>query len=235
MVRENVWEEVGSKYADYPKEENQYLFDHATQLKLVRVGQTANEASFPCPVDPHAFSFGTTERGGFVSTSLLIVVSGDYFGWAVTRFRPKGCTTFLCFSVEKEIAQNPARTPKKAIGPTFDATLGFIEDKDGARCDHFAFRLDQSAGNAGDYPPTSGFEDEEGIARGLDPTLPRGLSPSWRRIIGLRGGIRVGHEEGGLDIAKDDIETRRKAAMDGEEGIYQYTLTRRWGKGRKKR
>jgi len=70
-----------------------------------------------------------------------MVISGVCVCWVVTRFRAEGDTTFLCFSVEKEIAQNPARTPKKAIGPTFDATLSLIEDKDGARCDHFPFRL----------------------------------------------------------------------------------------------
>ena len=161
-------------------------------------------------------------------------IPGVYVGWTVTGFGAKGGTALLCFSVEKEIAQNPARTPEKAIGPTFDATLGLIEDKDGAGCDHFAFRLDKPAGDTGDHSPTSGFEDEEGIARGLDPTLPRGLCPSWRRIIRLGGRIRVGHEEGGLDITKEVIETRRKASMDGVEGMNQYSLTRRWGKREKK-
>lgn len=126
-----------------------------------------------------------------------MVVARVRVGGAVTGFRAKGCTTFLCFSVEKEIAKNPAGTPEKAIGPSFDATLRFIEDKDGARCDHLPFRLDQPASNAWDDPSTSGLEDEEGIASGLDPTLPRRLGPCWRRIIGLRGRVRVGHESGG--------------------------------------
>jgi hypothetical protein len=145
----------------------------------------------------------------------LLVISRICFDRAVTRFRAEGGTTFLCFSVEKEIAQNPARAPKKAISPTFDATLSLIEDEDRAGCDHFPFRLHEPASNAGDDSPPSGFEDEEGVARGFDPALPRGLGPSWRSIIGLRGRVRVGHEEGGLDIAKEVIETGRKAAMDG--------------------
>ena len=163
-----------------------------------------------------------------------MVVTGVRVGRAVTGFRAKGCTTFLCFSVEKEIAQDPAGTPKKTIGPSLDATLSFIEDKDGAGCDHFPFRLDQPASNAWDDPPTSGFEDEEGIASGLDPPLPRRLGPCWRRIIRLRGRVRVGHEKGGLNIAKKVIGTRRKAVMERAEGMNQYSLTRRWGKGKKK-
>lgn len=153
---------------------------------------------------------------------------------AVTRLRAEGGTTFLCFSVEKEIAQNPARAPKKPIGPTFDAALGLIEDKDRTGCDHFSFRLHQPASNAGYDSPPSGFEDEEGVARGFDPTLPRGLGPSWGCIIGLRGRIGVGHEEGGLDIAKEVIETGRKAAMDEARGMNQYTLTRQGGKKKKR-
>ena len=227
MVRENVWEKDRSKNADYPKEENQYLFDHATVFKLVRVGQTANETSFPRPVDPHAFSFGTTERGRFASTRLQVVIARVCLRWAVTRFRAKGRPSFLCFSVEKEVAQDPTGTPKKSIGPAFDATLGLIEDENGARGDHLPFRLDQPASDAGDHSPTGGFEDEERIACGFDPALPRGLCPSWRRIIGLRGRVRVGHEKGGLDIAKEAIETGRKAAMDGAEGMNQLSLTRR--------
>lgn len=135
-------------------------------------------------------------------------------GRVVTRLGAEGGPPFLCLSVEKEIAQDPAGTPKKAISPAFDATLGFIEDKDRARCDHFPFRLHQPAGNTGDDSPSSGFEDEEGVACGFDPTLPRGLGPSWRRIIGLRGLIRVGHEDGGLDIAKEEIGARRKAKWE---------------------
>lgn len=153
---------------------------------------------------------------------------------AVTRLGAEGGTTFLCFSVEEEIAQNPARTPKKAIGPAFDATLGLVKDEDGARGDHFPFRLHQPASNAGDDTPPGGFEDEEGVARGFDPALPRGLGPGGGSIIGLRGRIGVGHEEGGLDIAKEVIGTRRKAAMEGARGLNQHTLTRQGGKGKKR-
>lgn len=163
-----------------------------------------------------------------------MTIARVWVDWAVARFRAKGSTTFLCFSVEKEIAQNPAGTPKEAVGPTFDSALCLVEHKDGARCDHLTFRLDQPAGNTGDHSPTSGFEDEQSIARGLDPTLPRGLGPSWRRIIGLRGRVWVGHEKGCLDIAKEMIETRRKVATDGAEGMNQHSLTRRWGKRKKK-
>ena len=163
-----------------------------------------------------------------------MVISGICFDRAVTRFRAEGGTTFLCFSVEKKVAQNPARAPEKAVGPSFDATLSLIEDKDRAGCDHFPFRLHEPASNAGDEPPPSGFEDEEGVACSFDPALPRGLGPSWGSIIGLRGRIRVGHEEGGLDIAKEVIETRRKAVKDGAGRMNQYTLTRQGGKKKKK-
>ena len=152
----------------------------------------------------------------------------------VTRFRAEGGTTFLCFSVEKEIAQNSAGAPKKAISPTFDAALSLIEDEDRARCDHFPFRLHQPASDAGDDSSPSGFKDEEGIARGFDPTLPGGLGPGCGSVIGLRGRIRVGHEEGWLDIAKEVIGTRRKAAMDGVGGMNQYTLTRQGEKEKKR-
>ena len=122
-----------------------------------------------------------------------MVISRDCVDRTVTRLGAEGGATFLGFSVEEEIAQDPARTPKKAISPAFDATLGLIEDEDGARCDHFPFRLHQSAGDAGNDPSSSGFEDEEGVARGFDPALPRGLGPGWRRLVGLGGRVRVGH------------------------------------------
>ena len=150
----------------------------------------------------------------------------------VTRFRAEGGTTLFCFSVEKEIAQDSAGTPKEAISPPFDAALSLIEDKDGARCDHFPFRLHQAASNAGNDAPSSGLEDEEGIACGFDPTLPGGLGPALRSIVG------VGHgEEGGLDIAKEviGIGTRRKAAMDGAVGMNQHSLTWRGGKKKKRK
>jgi hypothetical protein len=164
----------------------------------------------------------------------LVVISGICVDRAVTRLGAEGGATFFCLSVQEEIAQDPAGTPKKAIGPTFDAALGLVEDEDGARCDHFPFRLHQPASNAGDDTPASGFEDEEGVARGFDPTLPWGLGPSWGSVIGLRGRIGVGHEEGGLDIAKGVIEARRKAAMEGARRMNQYTLTRQGEKGKKR-
>jgi len=123
--------------------------------------------------------------------------SGAWIWGVVTRLGAEGGTTFFCFSVEKEIAQDSAGTPKEAISPTLDAALSLVKDKDGARSDHFPFRLHQAAGNAGDDAPSSGLEDEEGIARGFDPTLPGGLGPALRSIVGVRHG-----EEGGLDIAR---------------------------------
>jgi len=159
-----------------------------------------------------------------------MAISGVWICRVVTRFRAEGGPTLFCFSVEKEIAQDSAGTPKEAISPAFDATLSLVEDKDGARCDHFPFRLHQPTSNARDDTTSSGLEDEEGVACGFDPTLPWGLGPSLRSIIG------VGHgEEGGLDIAKEVIEvgTRRKAAMDGAVGMNQYSLT--WQGGKKKK
>jgi len=50
----------------------------------------------------------------------------------------------------------------------------------------------------------------------------------------LRGWIRVGHEDGGLNIAKEVMETRRKAAMDGAGRMNQHSLTRQGEKGGKK-
>lgn len=142
MVRENVWEKDRSGNAHHPEVESGYLFYHSAQFKLVRVGQAANKASFPCPVDPHAFSFGTTEGGGLVSARLWMVIARAWVGWTVTRFRAQDGPTFLCFSVEKEIAQDPTGTPIEAIGPTLDAALCLVEDEDGARSDHPSFRLD---------------------------------------------------------------------------------------------
>ena len=179
------------KEADRSKKKggSRYLFDHATWFKLVRVGQATDEASLSCPVEPHAFTLGTAEGGGFVSSGLWMVISGVWICWVVTRFSAEGGPTFFCFSVEKEIAQDSAGTPKEAISPAFDAALSLVEDKDGARCDHFPFRLYKPTSNAGDNTPSSGLEDEEGVACSFDPTLPRGLGPSLRSIIG------VGHRE----------------------------------------
>jgi len=219
---------------DCPKGENEYLFDHATWFELVRVGQAADETPLPCPVDPHAFSFGTTEGGGFAPARVWMDVCGGFVDRVVARFRAEGGTTFLCFSVEKEIAQNPARTPKKAISPTLDAALSLIEDKDGAGCDHFPFRLHQAAGDAGDDTPPGSLEDEEGVAGGFDPALPRGLGPGGRSIVGVGGRIRVRHGEGGLDIAEGAIGTRRKAGTEEAGGMNQHSLTRRGEKGKKR-
>jgi hypothetical protein len=38
----------------------------------------------------------------------------------------------ISLAVQEEIAKNPTGTPEEAIGPSFDTTLVFIEDKNGA-------------------------------------------------------------------------------------------------------
>jgi len=86
------------------KGESGYLFDHTTWFELVRVGQATDEASFPCPVEPHAFTLGAAEGGGFISSRLRMAISGVWICRVVTRFRAEGGPTFFCFSVEKEIA-----------------------------------------------------------------------------------------------------------------------------------
>lgn len=117
---------------------------------------------------------------------------------------PVAGATLVCLAIKEEIAENTTGTPKVAICPALDAALVLIEDKDGARGDHFTLRIDETPSDPGDETPPGSLEDEQGIARGLDPATPRRLRPcSGHRLVGRW--MLVGRHNGGL-VCIVDVE-----------------------------
>lgn len=103
---------------------------------------------------------------------------------------PMARATFLGLAVEEKVSEDPARTPKEAVGPTLDAALVLVKDEHGAGGDHLALRVDEAPGDAWDHSSACGLEDEQGVARGLYPAGPRGLGPCGGRTLGVAMGVR---------------------------------------------
>ena len=79
------------------------------------------------------------------------------------------CAALVCLAIEEKVAEDARWAPEETVGPALDATLVLVKDKDGARGDHFPFRVDETAGYSWYKAATGGFEDEEGIAGRLYP------------------------------------------------------------------
>lgn len=89
-------------------------------------------------------------------------------------------------AVEEKVAEDAGGRPEEAVSPAFDAGLVLVKDKDGAGSDHLAFAVDEPAGDPWYDASSGGLEHEERIARGRDPSGPRGFRPAARG----RGGGR---------------------------------------------
>lgn len=87
------------------------------------------------------------------------------------------CAPFLGLAIEEEVAQYPAGAPEEPVGPTLDAALVLVEDEDGPRRDHFAFRINQTASYPRNQSPSCGLEDEQCVTRRLYPARPWRLGP----------------------------------------------------------
>lgn len=97
---------------------------------------------------------GSTERSRRIILAAIVLITVTILSAAVTR------PSLVSFAIEEKVAENPAWTPEESVGPPLNTTLILVEDKDGTRCDHFAFRVDETAGDAGNEASASGFEDE---------------------------------------------------------------------------
>lgn len=143
---------------------------------------------------------GLRERHIFAGTLLRCIL--------ISPASPVAGATLVCFAIKEEIAENATGTPKVAICPALDAALVLIEDKDRARGDHFTLRIDETTRNAGDEAPPGSLEDEQGIARGLNPATPRRLRPgSGHRLVGRW--LLVGRHNDGL-FCIVDVEGQAK-------------------------
>lgn len=85
--------------------------------------------------------------------------------------------SLLSLAIKQEVAEDATRTPEETICPALDAALVLIEDEDGARGDHLAFRVDETTSDTRDEAATGSFEDQKGIAGSLDPAGPGRFSP----------------------------------------------------------
>lgn len=99
--------------------------------------------------------------------------------------------SLLCLAVEEEVAQDATGAPEETVRPALDAALVLVKDKDRARGDHLAFRIDEPTSNTRDDASAGSFEDQEGIAGSFNPARPGGFCPSVGGSV-LRAGSGVG-------------------------------------------
>lgn len=88
------------------------------------------------------------------------------------------CAALVCLAVEEKVSEDARRAPEETVRPALDAALVLVKDKDGAGCDHFSLRVDETAGHSWYESATGSLEDEEGIAGGLNPARPGRFCPS---------------------------------------------------------
>ena len=83
----------------------------------------------------------------------------DGLGWVCTH-ASVACATLVCLAVEEKVAEDAGRTPEETVGPALDTALVLVKDKDGARRDHFALRVDETSGHSWDEAASGSLEDE---------------------------------------------------------------------------
>ena len=98
-----------------PRNPSAHLFHHPTQLEFIAVRQATDQAPLALPIDPQPgrFPAGTTKRLALTLGCSGAIYAGGIALIGVVASAPVARATFLGLTIEQEIPQYPAWTPKK--------------------------------------------------------------------------------------------------------------------------